>query len=67
MGTISKKLLENYATRFDLRPVFNANVLEIWRDGRRWRIDAGENSVSAPVVVAATGWGDFRITRYGRG
>jgi len=51
--------LENYAKRFDLRPVFNANVLAIRRDGRRWHIDAGENSASAPVVVAATGWGDL--------
>jgi len=51
--------LEDYATRLDLRPVFNANVLAVRRNGRRWQIDAGQNSASAPIVVVATGWADF--------
>ena len=29
------------------------------RDGPAWRVEAGENSRSAPVVVVATGWADY--------
>jgi cation diffusion facilitator CzcD-associated flavoprotein CzcO len=50
--------LEAYAARFDIRPVFNAGVSRIARDGRLWRAEAGAHSVSAPVVVVATGIAD---------
>ena len=51
--------LEDYAAHFDVHPVFNAPVDAVRRDGARWRVEAGANSVSAPVVVVATGWADF--------
>ncbi len=51
--------LEDYAAQFALRPVFNADVRAIRREGRLWRVDAGPQSAVAPVVVVATGWADF--------
>src|SRR5271156_1392935 len=54
--------LEAYATKFGLKPVFNAPVREVRRDGRSWRAEAGENSRSAPIVVVATGWADYPYT-----
>ena len=51
--------LESYAAKFELKPVFNAAVLAVRRDGRRWLAEAGENSRSAPFVVVATGWADY--------
>jgi cation diffusion facilitator CzcD-associated flavoprotein CzcO len=54
--------LEAYAAKFDLKPVFNANVRSVRRDGRSWRAEAGENSRSAPIVVVATGWADYPYT-----
>jgi cation diffusion facilitator CzcD-associated flavoprotein CzcO len=51
--------LEAYAAEFDLKPVFNANVRSVRRDGGSWRAEAGENSRSAPIVVVATGWADY--------
>ena len=51
--------LEAYAAEFDLKPVFNANVRSVRREGRSWRAEAGENSRSAPIVVVATGWADY--------
>src|SRR5271156_6630527 len=51
--------LENYAARFNLRPVFNTTVRAIRRDGTRWLVEAGVNLQSAPIVVVATGWADF--------
>ena len=51
--------LEAYAAKFALKPVFNAAVSAVRRDGRAWRAEAGENSQSAPVVVVATGWADY--------
>ena len=50
--------LEAYAARFAIHPVFNAKVSRIVRDGALWRAEAGEHSVSAPVVVIATGIAD---------
>jgi cation diffusion facilitator CzcD-associated flavoprotein CzcO len=50
--------LESYAARFDVRPVFNATVSRIRRDGTQWRADAGQVSISAPVAVVATGIAD---------
>ena len=29
------------------------------REGRGWRVEAGENSRTAPIVVVATGWADY--------
>src|ERR1700751_1092313 len=51
--------LETYAAKFALRPVFNAAVRAVRRDGRGWRAEAGENSQNAPVVVVATGLADY--------
>jgi cation diffusion facilitator CzcD-associated flavoprotein CzcO len=51
--------LENYARRFDLRPLFDCNVRSVKRDAGQWRIEADQTSVSAPAVVMATGWADF--------
>jgi cation diffusion facilitator CzcD-associated flavoprotein CzcO len=55
--------LESYATHFEIQPVFGADVQAIRRDGpgsnSNWRIEAGAHTVSAPVVVIATGWTDF--------
>jgi cation diffusion facilitator CzcD-associated flavoprotein CzcO len=51
--------LETYAAKFALRPVFNAAVRAVRRDGRGWRAEAGENSQTAPVVVVATGLADY--------
>jgi cation diffusion facilitator CzcD-associated flavoprotein CzcO len=50
--------LEAYAAKFALKPVFNAPVRAVRRDGRAWRAEAGENSQTAPIVVVATGWAD---------
>src|ERR1700744_1811117 len=48
--------LEAYAAKFNLKPIFNAPVRAVRRDGRGWRAEADENSRSAPIVVVATGW-----------
>ncbi len=51
--------LEAYAATFDLKPIFNAPVEAVRRDGRTWRVQAGKNSRTAPIVVVATGWADY--------
>jgi cation diffusion facilitator CzcD-associated flavoprotein CzcO len=51
--------LEAYAAKFALKPVFNAQVGAIRRDGTAWRAEAGENSQSAAIVVVATGLADY--------
>ncbi len=51
--------LEAYAAKFALKPVFNATVGAIRRDGRLWRAEAGQHSQSAPIVVVATGLADY--------
>ncbi len=51
--------LEAYAAKFALKPVFNATVSAIRRDGRLWRAEAGQHSQSAPIVVVATGLADY--------
>ena len=50
--------LESYAARFDIQPIFNTTVTGVRREGAQWRVDAGHGSVSAPVVVVATGIAD---------
>ena len=51
--------LEAYATQFALKPVFNAPVHAVRRDGRAWRAEAGEDTRTAPIVVVATGWAEY--------
>ncbi len=51
--------LDAYAAKFGLKPIFNAPVRAVLRDGRMWRADAGENSRNAPIVVVATGLADY--------
>jgi cation diffusion facilitator CzcD-associated flavoprotein CzcO len=51
--------LESYAARFALAPVFDAPVGAVRREGRRWRVEAGDHSAAAPIVVVATGWADY--------
>ncbi|MGC2785310.1 MAG: NAD(P)/FAD-dependent oxidoreductase [Roseiarcus sp.] len=51
--------LEAYAAKFVLKPIFNAPVEAVRRDGRTWRVQAGKNSQTTPVVVVATGWADY--------
>jgi cation diffusion facilitator CzcD-associated flavoprotein CzcO len=51
--------LEAYAAKFAVKPVFNAQVCAIRRDGPAWRAEAGENSQTAPIVVVATGLADY--------
>jgi cation diffusion facilitator CzcD-associated flavoprotein CzcO len=51
--------LEAYAGKFDLKPIFNAPVPALRRDGQAWLAEAGENSRRAPIVVVATGWADY--------
>jgi cation diffusion facilitator CzcD-associated flavoprotein CzcO len=50
--------LENYAARFDIRPAFNTTISCISRDGESWRAEGARSSVSAPVVIVATGIAD---------
>ena len=51
--------LELYAGTFDLKPIFGVQVRAVRRAGEAWRVEAGERSVEAPIVVVATGWADF--------
>ena len=51
--------LESYAAQFRLQPVFNTTVLRIARHGSQWIAETNEETVSAPIVVIATGWADF--------
>ena len=51
--------LEAYAAKFALKPIFNAPVRALRREGGAWRADADENSRIAPIVVVATGWADY--------
>ena len=47
--------LEGYAERFEIKPVFGAEVTRLRRDGTRWRADIASDSIAAPVVIVATG------------
>ena len=51
--------LEAYSERYDLRPVFGAEVQAVRRVGQMWRVETAGPAVDAPVVVVATGWADF--------
>jgi cation diffusion facilitator CzcD-associated flavoprotein CzcO len=50
--------LESYAAHFAIRPVFNTTVSRIRRNGTLWHADTAQQSISAPVVVVATGIAD---------
>jgi cation diffusion facilitator CzcD-associated flavoprotein CzcO len=50
--------LEGYAARFDIRPVFNTVVSNVRRDGSLWRVDAGQDTIAALMVIVATGIAD---------
>jgi cation diffusion facilitator CzcD-associated flavoprotein CzcO len=52
--------LEAYAAKLALKPVYNAEVGAIRRDGGLWRAETmGQGAWRAPAVVVATGWADF--------
>ena len=51
--------LESYADRFDLEPIFDAPVQAVRRDGPEWRVEAADRTLTAPVVVVATGSADY--------
>src|SRR5579871_784857 len=43
--------LETYAAHFDLKPVFNAEVLRVVQDGANWRVETSDENFDAPIVV----------------
>jgi cation diffusion facilitator CzcD-associated flavoprotein CzcO len=47
--------LESYAERFEIKPVFDTEVTRLRRDGTQWQVDMASDSISAHVVVVATG------------
>ncbi|MBR0793366.1 NAD(P)/FAD-dependent oxidoreductase [Bradyrhizobium manausense] len=50
--------LESYAARFEINPVFGAEVSRIRREGPQWRVESRQGEFVAPVVVIATGIAD---------
>jgi cation diffusion facilitator CzcD-associated flavoprotein CzcO len=50
--------LENYAARFDIRPVFKAEVSRIHRVGAQWHAETAQGPITAPAIVIATGIAD---------
>ena len=50
--------LESYAARFNIKPVFKTTVSRIRRDGAHWCAEANGSTITAPVVVVATGIAD---------
>src|SRR6185312_2052222 len=46
--------VEAYAAHFDIRPVFNAEVLRVAQDGARWRVETAGEAIAVPVVIVAT-------------
>jgi cation diffusion facilitator CzcD-associated flavoprotein CzcO len=47
--------LEAYAARFEIRPIFNTEVLRINSGDGSWRVGLRDGAMTAPVVVVATG------------
>jgi cation diffusion facilitator CzcD-associated flavoprotein CzcO len=47
--------LEGYAAGFDIKPVFDTEVVRLRRDGTQWCAETASGPVSAPVAVVATG------------
>jgi cation diffusion facilitator CzcD-associated flavoprotein CzcO len=50
--------LDSYAERFAIRPVFNASVSRVAREGELWRADWDGGPLAAPIAVIATGIAD---------
>jgi cation diffusion facilitator CzcD-associated flavoprotein CzcO len=46
---------ENYATQFEIRPVFNTAVTSIRRNDKGWQADTAQGTITAPLVIVATG------------
>ena len=55
--------LYNYAANFDLKPRFGETVRSVRRNGNDWLIEGTSSSISAPVVVIATGFNGEPVTR----
>lgn len=49
------EFLEDYASEFDIKPTFNADVKEIIRDGDVWKVKFGRKSLTANSVIVAAG------------
>jgi len=49
------EFLEDYARRFDIKPIFNAEVKTITRDGDGWKVKFGRKSLNAKSVIVAAG------------
>jgi cation diffusion facilitator CzcD-associated flavoprotein CzcO len=47
--------LESYAERFEIKPVFDTEVVRLRRDATHWRADTASDSIAAPIVIVATG------------
>ena len=50
--------LEGYAARFQVKPIFHAKVLRLRRNDMGWFADTSFDSISAKVMVVATGIAD---------
>lgn len=50
--------LQSDAAHFALHPVFGSAVQLVRRAGTKWRVDFGQRTLTAPVVVVTTGWAD---------
>jgi 2-polyprenyl-6-methoxyphenol hydroxylase-like FAD-dependent oxidoreductase len=59
--------LEAYTAHFRIKPVFNTDVSRVRRDGALWCAEGNQRTMTAPVVVVATGIADapYRPTRPG--
>jgi len=49
------EFLENYASSFDVKPTFNAEVKEVIREGDMWKVMFGRKSLKAKSVIIAAG------------
>ncbi|MDJ0613779.1 MAG: NAD(P)/FAD-dependent oxidoreductase [Rhizobiaceae bacterium] len=49
------EFLEDYASGFEIQPIFNADVKSITRDGNDWKIKFGRKSLKAKSVIVAAG------------
>src|SRR5271163_2850932 len=50
--------LESYAERFDIRPTFNTEVACVRREDAQWRAETNRDTLTAPIVVVASGVAD---------
>jgi len=49
------EFLEGYAEGFGIKPIFNAEVKEVTRDGDDWKVKYGRKSLKAKSVIIAAG------------